>query len=72
MLWAAFGWAWWFAGGLIVACGVEDEVSDDLAGVGVDDGDVQVVDEDADVSADVVVAQSDVVELAGVAQGDAA
>jgi hypothetical protein len=28
---AAFGWAGWFAGGLVVAAGVEDEVADDLA-----------------------------------------
>jgi hypothetical protein len=45
---ASFGWAGWFACGLAVAAGVECEVSEDFAGVGVDDGDVEVVDEDAD------------------------
>ena len=39
----AFGWAGWFAVGLVVAGGVQGEVADDFAGVGVDDGDVEVV-----------------------------
>ena len=37
--------AWWAAGGLVVAVGVEDEFAEELAGGGVDDADVQVLDE---------------------------
>ena len=56
---------------LVVAVGVELEVADDLAGVGVDDGDVQVVDEDPHDVTVVFVAESDVVQASAVAQGDA-
>jgi hypothetical protein len=56
---------------LVVAGGVQDQVADDLGGVGVDDGDVQVVDEDAHGGVVVFVAQADVVQASAVAQGDA-
>ena len=36
--------AWWAAGGLVVAGGVQGELAEDLAGGGVDDGDVEVLD----------------------------
>ena len=36
------------AGGLVVAVGVEDELAQELAGAGVDDADVQVLDEEQD------------------------
>jgi hypothetical protein len=38
------------AEGLVVACGVEGEVAEEFAGGGVDDADVQVGDEEDDVS----------------------
>jgi len=46
-LWA--GWAFGFAGGLVVAGGVDGELAEEFAGRGVDDADVQVVDEQDDV-----------------------
>ena len=60
------------AGALVVLGGVEREVAEDLAGGGVDDADVEVVDEEHDVGSGVVFADSDVVEAAVVAQGDRA
>jgi hypothetical protein len=39
------GWAGWATGGLVVLAGIEDEVAEELAGGGVDDADVQVLDE---------------------------
>ena len=58
--------------GLVVLVGVEDEFAEDLAGVAVDDGDVEVVDEHADVGAGVLGAEADVVQAAAAAQGDLA
>jgi len=60
------------AGGLIVAAGVDGEFSEQFAGGGVDDGDVEVVDEHQDVGSCVGSADSDVVHAACDAQGDAA
>jgi hypothetical protein len=57
---------------LVVAAGIDDQVAQDLAGGGVDDGDVQVLDEQDDVGSGVGSADADVPELAGDAQGDAA
>ena len=45
--------AWWSAGGLVVAGGVEDEFAEELTGGGVDDPDVQGVDEQQDVGSGV-------------------
>ena len=64
--------AWWSAGGLVVLAGVDVQVSKDLAGGGVHDGDVEVLDEQDDVGSGVGSADADVAELAGDAQGDAA
>ena len=58
------------AGGLVAAVGVEGEVADDFAGGGVDDADVEVVDEHDDRGAGEGSADADVVELAVVAEGD--
>src|SRR3954466_12499886 len=60
------------AGGLVVLAGVEDEVAEQLAGGGVDDPDVQVLDEQQDVGSGVGSADADVVQAAGYAQRDAA
>ena len=62
--------AWWSAGGLVVAGGVEGELAEDFAGGGVDDGDVEVLDEESDVGSGVGSSDSDVVQAAVVAQGD--
>ena len=55
--------AWWAAGGLVGASGVDDQVAQDLAGGGVDDGDVQVVGERDDVASGVGSADADVPQL---------
>ena len=62
----------WAAGGLVAAGGVEFEFAEQFAGGGVDDADVQVLDEQQDVGSGIGPADADVVELAGVAQGDGA
>jgi hypothetical protein len=59
-------------GGLVVAAGVEGQGAEELAGGGAHDPDVQVLDEQDDVGSGVGPADADVVELAGVAEGDAA
>ena len=64
------GSAWFGAGGLVAAFGVEGEGADDFAGGGVDDADVEVVDEQDDGGAGVGSADADVVEVAVVAEGD--
>ena len=43
---AFWGGAGWFSGGLVVAAGVEDQFAEEFAGGGVDDADVEVVDEE--------------------------
>jgi hypothetical protein len=65
-LWPA-GWA---AGGLVVPGRVEGEFAQEFAGVGVDDADVQVLDQEQDAGSGVGAADADVVEPAVVAQGD--
>jgi hypothetical protein len=62
--------AWWAAGGLVGAVGVEDEFAEELAGGGVDDADVQVLDEEQDAGSGVGAADADVVEFSVVAEGD--
>ena len=54
----------WAAGGLVVAGGVEGQFAEEFAGGGVDDADVQVLDEQQDVGPGVGPADADVVELA--------
>jgi hypothetical protein len=58
-----------FAGGLVVAGGVEGEFAEQFAGGGGDDADVQVLDEQQDVGSGVGAADAEVVEAAAVAQG---
>ena len=58
------------AGGLVVAGGVDDEFAEEFAGGGVDDANVQVVDEQEDVGSGVVSADADVVQPPVGAQGD--
>jgi hypothetical protein len=55
---------------LVVAAGVEYEFSNELAGVFGDDPDVAVADEHEDPGACPVAADADVVQAAGVAEGD--
>jgi hypothetical protein len=56
---------------LVVAFRVDGQVADNLAGVDVDDGDVQVLDPNSHGAAVVLVAQADVVQSSALAQGDA-
>ncbi|GAC1611368.1 MAG: hypothetical protein NVS3B26_23770 [Mycobacteriales bacterium] len=57
---------------MVVLAWVDDQVAQDLAGGGVQDGDVEVLDEQDDVGSGVGSADADVPESAGEAQGDAA
>ncbi len=66
------GGSGWSAGGLVVASGVDGQLAQDCSGGGVDDGDVEVLDEQDDVGSGVGSADADVAESAGDAQGDAA
>src|SRR3954469_1487730 len=65
------GWFGWPAGGLVVAGGVDGQLAEELAGGGVDDADVQVLDEQQDVGSGEGSADADVVQAAVDAQGDA-
>ena len=67
--WLGAGWA---AEWLVVAGRVDGQFADEVAGGGVDDPDVQVLDEHEDGSPGVFVAGADVVELAVDAQGELA
>ena len=60
----------WESAGLVVAVGVGGEFSEDLAGGGVHDDDVAVVDEQPDRCAGELAADADVVQATGPAQGD--
>ncbi len=60
------------AGGLVVTVGVEGELAEEFAGGGVDDADLQVADEHQDAGSGVGPADADVVEAAGVAEGELA
>jgi hypothetical protein len=67
------GWgSGWSAEWLVVLGGVEGELAEDLAGGGLDDADVEVVDEEQDGGSGEGSSEADVVEPAVVAQGDAA
>jgi hypothetical protein len=61
----------WAAGGLVVAGRVDGELAEEFAGGGVDDADVQVLDEQQDAGSGVGPADADVVQTAVDAQGDA-
>ena len=70
------GFSWFLgpfrpAGGLIVAAGIDREFAQQFAGGGVDDRDVEVVDEHEDVGSRVGSTDADVVQLSCDAQGDA-
>jgi hypothetical protein len=56
--------AGWLAGGLVVAAGVEGELSEQFAGGGVDDADAQVADQEQDVGSGVGSPDADVVQAA--------
>ena len=60
------------ADGLVALAGVEGELAEDLAGGAVEDGDVEVVDQEQDAGSGVGPADADGVEAAAVAQGDLA
>jgi hypothetical protein len=66
LLWSA-GWS---AGGLVGLVRVEDEFAQELAGVGVDDADVQVLDQEQDAGSGAGAADADVVEFPRVAEAD--
>jgi len=57
---------------LVVPGGVEGEVAEEFAGGGVDDSDVEVLDEDQDAGSVVDSADADVVQASVDAQGDRA
>lgn len=59
----------WLAGGLIVAVRVDDEFAEALSRGGVDDADLEAVDEQQDVGSCVGSPDADVVESAVVSQG---
>src|SRR5262249_27520224 len=62
----------WPACGLVVAVGVEGELAYEFAGGGVDDADLEVVDEHEDAGSGAGSADADVVELVVVAEGELA
>jgi hypothetical protein len=62
-------WAFGGSGGLVVPGGVECEFADEFCGGGVDDSDVEVLDEHEDPGAGVGSADADVAKPAGEAQG---
>lgn len=62
-------WSVGLAGGLVVAVRVEGEFAEDLAGGGVDDADLEAVDEQQDVGSCVGSSDADVVQSAVVSQG---
>jgi hypothetical protein len=55
---------------LVALGGVEGELADELAGVGVDDADVQVLDQEKDAGSGVGPADAEVVELPLMPEGD--
>src|SRR6186713_282609 len=68
------GSAVWFlwVPGLVVLAGVDGELAEEFAGGGVDDADVEVLDEQDDVGSGVGSADADVAESAVYSQGDVA
>lgn len=55
---------------MVVAGGVDRECSEEFSGGGIDDANVEVVDEEDDVGSGVGSSDADVAELAGDAEGD--
>ncbi len=66
----SFGAAWGSAGAVVSVVGVDGEGADDLAGGGVDDADVEVMDEGDDGGSVEGSSESDVMEFAVDAEGD--
>jgi hypothetical protein len=64
--------SWRPAGGLVVPGGVDDKLAQELAGGGVDDPDVQVLDEHQDAGPGVGPADADVMQAAADAEGELA
>ncbi len=64
------GGAGWSAGALVSLGWVESELTEEFAGGGVDDADVEIFDQDDDAGSGVGSADADGVEPALVAQGD--
>ena len=62
----------WLAGRLVALFGVEGELADEFAGDGVDDADVQVLDQEQDAGSGVGPADADVEQFPAVAQGELA
>jgi hypothetical protein len=62
--------AGWAAGGLVVAAGVDGRFLEQFAGGGVDDADMEVVDEHAHLGSGMGSSDAGVVEAAGHAEGD--
>ena len=65
-------WSGWSAEGLVVAVGIECEVSEEFSGGGVDDADVVAVDELEDLGSGVFGADADVVHAAVDAEAELA
>ncbi len=59
-----------FEAWLVAAAGVEDEGAEEFSGLGVDDSDVEVVDDEGDVGSFVGSSDSDVVHASGLAEAD--
>jgi hypothetical protein len=64
LFFGSFGAAWGSACAVVVVFGVDGEGADDLAGGGVDDADVEVVDEGDDGGSVEGSSEADVVEFA--------
>jgi len=62
----------WSSGSLVALGWVEGEFAEEFAGGGVDDADVEILDQNGDAGSGVGSADADGVELAAVAQGDLA
>ena len=59
-----FVWSGWSSGGLVVASGVDGQVAEEFSGGGVDDSDVEVLDEERDVGSGVGSPDADVALVA--------
>ena len=71
--WLFSGWsggAFGCSGGLVVTVGVEGQVAEEFSGDGVDDADLEVLDEQDDAGSCVGSADTDVVQSATMPQGD--
>jgi len=66
------GWSGWSAGGLVVAAGVDGELAEQFSGGGVDDADLEVLDEQDDAGSGVGSADADVAQSTCDAKRDGA